>query len=163
MRVGVAQVAHPQQVVLGHAVALARRRDLAAGRGRNASAGASAITSMRSRATRISAATSSATARVGQISRAARSIASLRIPPRSPARSDDPACFWLTRSWTVTTIGTRGCSSAPFIHGAWKTSSPRRGWRPSTTSPPWLLGDRAQPVEQAARVAADAARIRRRP
>ena len=63
----------------------------------------------------------------------------------------------------MTTIGTRGCRSAPAIHGAWKRSSPRRGWRPSTTSPPRSAGDRPQAGEQAARVAADAARVRRRP
>ena len=34
-------------------------------------------------------------------------------------------------------VSQKHAGSAPFIHGAWKRSSPRRGWRPSTMSPPW--------------------------
>ena len=55
----------------------------------------------------------------------------------------------------MTTIGTRGRSSAPAIHGAWKRSSWRRGWRPSDDLAPAALRLLHEALEQAARVAPD--------
>ena len=81
------------------------------------------------------------------------------MPPRSPARRCSPGRFCCTRSWTVTTIGTRGRSSAPAIQGEWKRSSWRRGWRPSTISPPRRCASSQQALEQAARVAPDPAPV----
>ena len=120
-------------------------RPRCAERGLKAVAGASAMTSMRSASTRRISSASTATACVGTISRVARASARWRIPPRSPARRCSPGRFCWTRSWTVTTIGTRGRSSAPAIHGAWKRSSWRRGWRPSTISPPRRFASSTRP------------------
>ena len=118
---------------------------------------------MWSRSTRISAATSSATARVGQIRRAARSIASLRMPPRSPARSVQPRVL----------LADEVVDGDDHRHARvqQRAVDPRRveeivaapRLAPLDDLATVALCHRSQPAEQAARVAADAARVRRRP
>ena len=62
---------------------------------------------------------------------------------RRPERRYSPGRLSGTRSCSVTTIGPRGRSSAPSIHGEWKTSTPR-GRCVSTISPPRRVGLVAQ-------------------